>query len=78
MAMRKEGWSHEKSWLKFVNNMFEFVFSAMVMSSFVSNWNYPFLNELHFFNVALRIKYRSRFQVACRSTRRLGIPSTVA
>jgi len=51
---RREGRTHEKSWLKFVNNTFEFIFSSLAVSSFVSHWNYPSLDKLNFFGVSFR------------------------
>jgi len=75
VEVRREGGTHEKSWLEFANNMFAFV---VVVSSFVSDWNYASLNEFDFFNVAFWTKYRWRFQVVCSSTRKLGTLSMVA
>jgi len=49
VEVRREGGTHEKSWLEFANNMFAFVFSSMVVSSFVSDWNYVSLNEFESF-----------------------------
>ena len=63
--------------LKFANKVFEFVFSAMAVSSSLFNWNYSSLNELKIFNVAFWTKYRWHFRVVCRFTRRLGTSSTV-
>ena len=52
VEVRREGRTHEKSWLKFVNNMFEFTFSSLAVSSFVSDWNYLSLDKLNFYGVA--------------------------
>jgi len=51
IEVRREGETYEKSWFKFVNNTFEFIFSSPAVSSFVSDSS---LDKLNFFGLAFR------------------------